>query len=446
MMPVLRRLPAMLAALLGRPLTLDVFRSLAVRVLGMLAALLLYLVLARQLPVAEFGVYALAFGWLNLLAMVATLGTDNAALRFLPEYRVAGKLDLAAGFQRFAARLSIAVAVPLMLGAAAIAAVAVSAGQLAPATMQVVAILLLALPFIALIAQRQALLRVAGRVVAAVVPEQVLRPLATAAIALGIVALLGALDARAAAVALVLATLAGFVAGSMLLARTDIPWRGVAPREDRRAWLATSLRLGLFSWLYLLLRQLDLLLVGALLDAERAAQYAIATRCADIALFVALAVDVLIAPLVAQRHAEGDRTRLAALMRRSVQLSAALTLPTALLLALASPWLLGLFGAHYVEGRVAFMVLVAGHALAVCGGYGSYLLTMTGREREALVVLLLALAVHVTLCLLLIPRLELVGAALACAGGSLAWRLGSAWVAWRALGVNPLLVGPQVRA
>ena len=440
MTPVRHRLQAALAAALGRPLTLDVLRSLAVRVLGMLAALLLYLVLARQLPVAEFGVYALALGWLNLLAMVATLGTDNAALRFLPQYRVAGELGLAAGFQRFATRLSLLVALPLTLGA-----IVLAAWRLSPATAQVVAILMLALPLIALIAQRQALLRVGGRVVAAVLPEQVLRPVVTAVIALCIVAVLGALDARQAAIALLLATLVGFVAGSMLLARTDIPWRGSAPREDRPAWLATSLRLGLFSWLYLLLRQLDLLLVGALLDAERAAHYAIATRCADIALFVALAVDVLIAPLVAQRHAQGDRVQLAALMRRSVQLSVALTLPTALLLVLASPWLLGLFGASYVDGQAAFVVLVAGHALAVCGGYGSYLLTMTGRERAALVILLCALGVHATLCVLLIPHFDLVGAAVACAGGSLAWRLGSAWVAWRSLGVNPLLVGPQVR-
>ncbi len=440
MTPVRRRRPAALAAVLGRPLTLDVLRSLAVRVLGMLAALLLYLVLARQLPVAEFGVYALAFGWLNLLAMVATLGTDNAALRFLPQYRASGELDLAAGFQRFAMRLSLLVAVPLTL-----CAIALAAWRLTPATAQVASILLLALPFIALIAQRQALLRVGGRVVAAVLPEQLLRPLATAAFALCIVAVLGALDARQAAVALVLATLLGFVAGSVLLARTDIPWRGVAPREDRAAWFATSLRLGLFSWLYLLLRQLDLLLVGALLDAERAAQYAIATRCADIALFVALAVDVLIAPLVAQRHAQGDRVQLAALMRRSVQLSAGLTVPAALLLIVASPWLLGLFGASYVEGRAAFVVLVIGHALAVCGGYGSYLLTMTGREREALAILLVALCVHATACVLLVPQFGLVGAALGCAAGSLTWRLGSAWMAWRALGVNPLLVGVRMR-
>ena len=64
-----------MALLLGHPLTMGIVRALAVRVAGMASALLLYVVLARNLTVAEFGIYALVLGWLNLLAMFASGGT-----------------------------------------------------------------------------------------------------------------------------------------------------------------------------------------------------------------------------------------------------------------------------------------------------------------------------------------------------------------------------------
>ena len=163
--------------LFGRPLTLGVLRALAVRVAGMASAMLLYLVLARSLVVAEFGTYALVLGWLNLLAMFATVGTANATLRFLPQYSVRGEFGLASGYLRYVMRLSLAVALPLTAVAIGFVYLRFDAR-----TASIAAVLLLAIPLVALIAQRQATLRVSGSIVFALLPEQVIRPLATVAL------------------------------------------------------------------------------------------------------------------------------------------------------------------------------------------------------------------------------------------------------------------------
>ncbi len=422
------------------PLTVGVVRALAVRVAGMASALLLYVVLARSLAVAEFGIYALVLGWLNLLAMFATAGTANTTLRFLPQYSVRGEFGLASGYLRYVMRLTLAVALPLTALAIGFVYLRFDAR-----TASAAAVMLLAIPLVALIAQRQATLRVSGSIVFALLPEQVIRPLAT----VGLVCVFGLLwappDALQAALALLLATLLSYVVGLRLLARVPLPWSGAAPVYDRPVWLRATIQLGMFSWLYALLRQQDLLLVGALLDAKSAAHYAVALRCADIALFVPLAMDVLVTPLVSERHAQGDRMALALLVRRSARLAPLLTLPVAFALAAISPWLLPLFGDAYIAALSALLVLIAGQALAVCTGYGAYLLTMTGHERVALWILLAAIGVHLLLCVLLIPRFGLIGAALACSAGSLIWRLGAAFAAWRMLGVNGLPFGPLLR-
>ena len=429
-----------MALLLGHPLTMGIVRALAVRVAGMASALLLYVVLARNLAVAEFGVYALVLGWLNLLAMFASGGTANATLRFLPQYSVRSEFGLASGYLRFGMWLSLAVAVPLTALAIGFVYLRFDAS-----TARTAAVMLSAIPLVALIAQRQATLRVSGSIVLAQLPEQVLRPLATVGLVLVCAIVWAPLDALQAALALLLATLLSYVVGLRLLASVPVPWRGATPVYDRAAWLRGTLQLGMFSWLYALLRQQDLLVVGALLDATSAAHYAVAVRCADIALFVPLAMDVLVTPLVAARYAQGDRMALALLVRRCARVAPLLTLPVAFALAALSPWLLSLFGDAYVAALTALLVLIAGQVLAVCTGYGAYLLTMTGHERVALWILLSAIGVHLLLCLLLIPRFGLIGAAIACSAGSLTWRLGAAVAAWRMLGVNGLPFGPLLR-
>lgn len=432
----------------ARALSRDVLLALATRVLGMVAALLLYLVLARTLPMAEFGYYALALAWLNVLAMVASLGTDNATLRFLPGYRVRGERARFDAFVARVPRLVLGVGIPLTLVAGVVAW-----WRLPPERAWASVTLLAAIVPIAFIAQRQALLRVYGRIVWAILPEQVLRPLFAAVLLLLATASWLPPTALTAAFAMLCATLLGYGLGAVVLAhaRRRAPAL-VGDRADeqpddteRSEWRNTALRLGLFSWSYALLRQLDVLLLGWLGDPAQTALYVIAARCADVVLFVSLAIDVLIAPRVAQTHAQGDRVALAALVRRAARLSVLLTLPAAVLLLLLARWLLPLFGDAYSAGSAVLALLVVGQALAVGCGYGSYLLTMTGRERTALGVLAVALATHAIVCVLAIPSLGILGAALGTVVGALTWRLGSAFAAYRALGVNALPLGPAVR-
>ena len=442
---------------LGRMLARGVGAALLVRVGGMASSLALYLVLARLLEPTGFGHYALALGWLNVLAMVATLGTDNGALRFVAQYRHGGAWAELRGYQLLASRLSLIVGATLAVVAALVAVLALQG-----AAAWTFAIVFMAIPFVAQIAQRQAVLRAYGSVIAALVPEQVARPvimvillvaLAAAApvvapmLATGVATRVATgVTPLGAAACLLGATLCSFALGRWLLAQRQPPQlKATAPRYDTALWLRTALRLGVFSWLYALVRQMDLLMVGALSPIQDAGVYAVATRCADIAIFVSLAIDAIIAPLVARLHAEGDRVRLSTLVRRGARIALALTAPTCIALWLAGPWVLSWFGATYSAGYAPLAILLAGQLLAAATGYGTYLLTMTGRETDALVLLLAAVVVDVLANLVLIPLYGNVGAAGATLLTALVWRSGCVLLAWWRLGINPLPFGRLLR-
>ena len=427
---------------LGGVLARGVSAALLVRIAGMISGLLLYLVLARLLAPSGFGRYALALSWLNVLAMVATLGTDNAALRFVGEYRATGNWAGARGYQEFAARLSLIVGVGLALAAATIAL-----NVLDREAAYVFIVAFAAIPLIAQIAQRQAVLRAYGAVVSGLMPEQVVRPLAIVVLVAVVVLFTPQLTPISAAACLLTGTFGSFLLGRWLLTqRQPVQFAQALPLYEVRQWLGTALRLGVFSWAYTLFRQLDLLMVGSLSSSHAAGVYAVATRCADVAIFVVLAIDTILAPMVAGLHAQGDRARLGLLVRRAARVALLLSLSACVLLWLTGPWLLAAFGPDYVRGYGTLAILVAGQLLGVACGYGPYLLTMTGREVDALAVLLAALTVDCIANLLLIPPYGNAGAAWATVLAAVVWRVGSALIAWLRIGINPLPFGPMLRA
>ena len=82
---------------------------------GTALALLSHVLLARLLGVADFGLFAYALAWLDLLAMIGLGGLDSAALRFVPEYDTRQQGALLRGFLRTSARFAIIAGVVLGL-------------------------------------------------------------------------------------------------------------------------------------------------------------------------------------------------------------------------------------------------------------------------------------------------------------------------------------------
>ncbi|MBM9458562.1 lipopolysaccharide biosynthesis protein [Nocardioides sp. zg-536] len=178
-----------------------------------------------------------------------------------------------------------------------------------------------------------------------------------------------------------------------------------------------------FTWLRALARiaqvsiqKLDIVLVAALLGATDAAVYAVATRFVVFGQLANQAVSSVVQPRFTLILAGNDDPRLLSrVFGVTTGWSMLLAWPVYLCAAAAPMAYLGWFGAGYerAEAAAVVLVMVAGMLVAVATGPVDTLLLMAGRSGWSLANTLLAAVVNIGLCLLLVPWLGIVGAAVA---------------------------------
>ncbi len=145
----------------------------------------------------------------------------------------------------------------------------------------------------------------------------------------------------------------------------------------------------------------------------------------------------MFAPAIAGLYAQKDMAAFQALATRTsvwTLLSAAcIALPLALL---AQP-LMGWFGGDFSAGVPALRLLLLGQVIAAGAGSQLLLLTMTGHERSAAMLMLLNAVVNVVLCAVLIHFFGLTGAAIGATVTLVLWNAAMALLIRRLLHVLP---------
>jgi len=172
------------------------------------------------------------------------------------------------------------------------------------------------------------------------------------------------------------------------------------------------------------LQRADILIVTAYLGAKGAAVYAASEFLTRVIANIRYAFDSIVAGVMAESLQLGDRDRL----RYNLQLTTRWVVSVAGLLAgvvvvLRRELLGGLYGASYVAGAGAVVVLAVNQFLNAALGLAGWALIAGGRSRLALFNNVLGVAANVTLGLWLTPRHGFVGAAIAALGASLVLQL-----------------------
>ncbi len=186
-----------------------------------------------------------------------------------------------------------------------------------------------------------------------------------------------------------------------------------------------------------LLSQSDKVLLGIYINPREVGIYSIA---ATLVAFVPLAlqsVNQIFSPTIAELHARGDLELLARLFRSLIKWTLGLTIPLAAVMILFAQQIMAMFGPEFAPG---WLVLVAGTfgQLVNCGvGSVGFLLLMSGQEKRVLKIQTVMAVVVVALNLALIPRMGLLGAALAGAAVNAATNLWSLAEVRKSLGIVP---------
>ncbi|RAY14321.1 multi antimicrobial extrusion protein MatE [Actinomadura craniellae] len=392
---------------------------------------------ARGFTQADAGVFFAATSVFVLAAMVAKLGTQTGLVYFIARFRSLGTPELIAGCIRVA--LTPVMVVSLLLTGALLVSAPALAGLLAEDHAGDFTVLLrtlaVFLPLAALSDTALAATQGFRAMRPTVLIENIWRPLIQFG-AVAIIAVIGFREGLAfawAAPYLVTAVLAALWLRS-LVRGLAVPRTAVPPAGE--FWRFSAVR-GVASIAQQALQRLDIVLVAALGGAVAAAIYTAGTRFRVVGQLGNQAISQAVQPQLAEVLAHDDRRSANALYQTATAWLVLITWPMYLLIAVFAPYVLRIFGEDYADGAPVVLIMMLTMVVASGCGMVSTVLIMAGRTTWNLANILLSLAVQVGLGLLLIPRLDLLGAALAAGAAVLANNLLPLAQIWLALRLHP---------
>jgi len=417
--------------------------SLFIRVVYVLLSFFISVLLARILGTEGYGVYAYAVALISLVTIPLEFGLPNLIVRETARGLAKQEWGHIFGVWLWTSRITLGLSFALIIGAGIIIIVnreKLSSGDLILLVYGIILVLLIAFGNL-----RGAALRGLNFVVSGQAPEQILAPGGYVFLIL-CATLISSANHFTPTLALELQAIAyamAFVIGVWFL------WRK-APAEiyhsqpvfDGRSWLSSTLPLAFTSGMSLIISRSGVVLLKILSNSSNAGVYRAADQMAFLISIVLQAMNMVIAQQIARFYVLGESNRLQKLATMSARISFLLTLPAVVVfLFFGKPLLAFLFGAEFSAGYETLAILSIGQLINASAGSVGFLLNMTGHEKDTARVFFVAAVGNILLSLLLIPRLGILGAAIASTVTMFLWNSTLLFFVYKRLGIDSSIAG-----
>jgi O-antigen/teichoic acid export membrane protein len=383
-----------------------------IRVVSAALTFVSQILLARWMGGYEFGVYIYGWTWVLLIGGMVDLGLGSAAQRFIPQYTEQRNFALLRGFlggSRWLALLFGSIA-----GAVGALVVKLLTPHIDAATVVPLYLSCASLPLFGVWSAQSGIARSYNWVNLGLSPVYVQRPIL-------LLALMGLIWALGFPTDAVTATLVGVVAltsvGLAQIVMLNRKLAGVVENGPRAyaapTWLAVSAPIFLVEAFYYLLTYSDIIVLKQFRSADDVAIYYAASKTIALVAFIYYSVAQTIAHKFVQYDVSGDRAGLAAFLKQSVRLTFWPSLVVIVgLLALGHP-LLRLFGREFTSGYYLMFIIAIGLLARASVGPAERLLNMLGERHICALIYAASFAISLILCVMMIPRFGLAGAAAA---------------------------------
>lgn len=407
------------------------------KVVGRGSSFLAILLMARILGPAVLGLYAIGVATFHVVGLFASLGLEHAVIRFASRFYGRDR-------DRLNSVIRDSLALTVVTGGIMAVGLYFAASPLAlglfdkPELETVLKIFAPGIFAIALLKVAAAASRVTQRMAYSTWLEDLTQPIlflvllmVAAAAGRGVVwavsAQVASLTLAAAAALLVITSLFPGLA----VARSGL---GVAPG----VLLAFAIPTALTNVLGLATLWTDRLLVGYFLPAAAAGLYQAATLPVLVFPIILQAFNSISAPMIADLLESGQPGQLQELFRVSTKWGLYLGLPVVLvLLVFPQATVAALFDARYLAAAGPMVVLALGQLVNLGSGAVGFLLVMSGRQNQWLVLTGGSLGLNIVLNCIWIPRHGLMGAAVATAVAVSTLFVGGLVAVHRGLGLWP---------
>ena len=395
---------------------------------------------ARWMGSFEFGIYVYVWTWVLLIGDLSDLGFSSAAQRFVPEYTRRKSHDLLRGFLARSRWLAVGSATTIAIVGAL--GVNLLAPYLSDYVVLPLTIACVTLPFYALMSLQDGIARSYNWIHLALLPPYVVRHLLMLALVAAAFVFKFPTDAVTAITAVVVSfALTVFVQTIVLNRKLKSAVEPGPKAYEAKTWLSISLPILLVEGFYLLLTNTDVLVLQHFRSPDEVAVYYAAAKTLTLIAFVHFAVSAAVAHRFSEYHVAADHTRLKVILSDSIRWTFWASLgATVVILAMGRP-LLSLFGARFVEGYQLMFILTAGLLARASVGPVERLLSMLGEQRVCAMIYASAFALNLALCIVLIPRLGMEGAAISTSTALVIESILLFWVTKLRLGFHVFVFG-----
>jgi O-antigen/teichoic acid export membrane protein len=411
--------------------------ALFVRLIGMAIIFVNQVLLARFLHVENYGRYIYVITWLNLVSIVAVAGWDNAAVRFVAQYKTRSQWGLLRGIIWRSQQMVFLNATSFAcLGAIVLGLLGDRLNRDLQIAFWYACLLLLPIAFLNVVG---AIFRGTGHIAGSRWPEEILRPSLLAALV--ILCFLAGFRPVSATLTLAANLTATLVSLSILIGSVRAFSRGHLqnhnPVFEMESWWKVAVPLMFMAAVQVVLSQTDVIMLGFLSGTTEAGIYAVSCRLAALTYVPLEILNLAAAPLIASYFTAGEHNRLRRLTTVIVRVVAVTAVPLYVMLLVCGRILLQLFGGEFLSGYWPLVVLASACLVnALCGSVG-LLLIMTGYERKAAAIMGTAALLNIIMNVVLIPLYGTVGAAISTAVSMVAWNLAMLYQVIRIHHINP---------
>ncbi len=381
--------------------------SLLIRILGVIIMFFAHIILARVMPVSEYGLFIYAVNLIAVVALVLQGGFQASPMRFMYEYQqqaglLKGYLITGVGFVCI---VSFVVTVIFQF---------VSRFVFLPEIIVRTAdYILWVMVVFAAVQVVQHYLRAIKYIVYSQVFEQIMLPLCLLLFGAWALFMQTSITFEAAI------TLYGGVYSGilfvilMLFYCLLVRWTDVSASTQYKCsfWIRTSLPMGLAVLSIALLSRLDVILLGFFVEQHDIAQYGVASRIAGLLLFGMAALGAVLDPIISELYYQKKKQQLSKLVStimRFVLLGGGCAL---LFLWFFGASILGLFGNEYMEAKPLLLILALGQMLNLSAGPSVVLLNVSGHQKSYMKLLLLFVLLNICALFYAIPQYGVFGAA-----------------------------------
>jgi O-antigen/teichoic acid export membrane protein len=394
--------------------------SLIGKVIGRGLNFLGQIILARLLGPEAFGLYAIGWTILRVAQSVIPLGLDNGVIHFSSRYNQSDHAELKGVMTQ---SIGLAIFSGLFFGLSLFLAAPWMAHEIFRKSSLVFVLrgFAVSLPFVAGLRVVSAATRVSLRMKFSVYAEDVGQTLSNLVL-IFIVYLLGGKLIGAVAAGVVSFV---FAFGLALFYLRHLFGHVFTFRHkmalSNRELLLFALPTTVTATFGALTVWVDRLLVGHFLSAGETGIYQAASQSSVLFAIILTGFNAIFAPIIAKLYSQGEMKQLNELFRVSTKWGLYLCLPFFVVICFASSQVITMmFGAEYLEGSLPLIVLTIAQLVNVGTGAVGYMLIMTGRQNQWLLISGTSFLLNFFLSWHLIPRLGLIGASLA-AGTSIIW-------------------------